>query len=187
MRSNLIESIYETKVMSYNSSDCWKYFIPQHIFIFCSVQISNKKSVDQYIIQYTHPNVQLLRVLRVSFQHPVRIVVRLESALMSIDWITNQFKSCFIRENYIEKKVGVTVSFFHHEFANFPTTIKIIFVQLLYQINFIWMKLDFFQNFLHKFLSRKVSLKICLTSLYDHPILASWEEIFFLILRDKLS
>jgi len=88
---------------------------------------------------------RFLKILRMSFHHPVRIVVRSESAIMSIDG-TIQLKNCFIRENYIEKKVGVIVSFFYiHEFVKFHTTIKTIFVQLLYQINFIQMKLDFFK------------------------------------------
>jgi len=63
---------------------------------------------------------------------------------MSIDE-TIQFKSCFIRENYIEKKVGDIVSIFCHEFAKFHMTIEI--VQLLYQTNFIRIKLDFFKIF----------------------------------------
>jgi len=43
------------------------------------------KKANQYIIQHTCPNVQLLRVLCVSFQHLVRIVVKSELAIMSID------------------------------------------------------------------------------------------------------
>jgi len=56
-----------SKVISYNPSDCWKYFIPQHIFIFCSVQISiNEKWTNQYIIRHTRLDVQLWKVLLVS-------------------------------------------------------------------------------------------------------------------------
>jgi len=136
----LAETMYEQSYLL--QSVCWKYFIPQHIFMLCSVQISiNEKWANQCIIQHTHTDVQLWRVLRVSFQHPVRIV----DQNLQLYLLMELFKSCFIRENYIEKKVGVIVNFFHHEFAKFHTTIKTIFVQLLYHINFIWIKLDFFK------------------------------------------
>jgi len=101
-----------------------------------------------------------------------RIVVRPESSVMFIDEII-QFKSCFIRENYIKKKDEVIVSFCHHKFAKFHTAIKIFFVQLLYQINFIWIKLDFFQNSLHNHATNVMLLIVRhpIVFLYKSPIL----------------
>lgn len=78
---------------------------------------------------------------------------------MSIDK-TIQFKSSFIWENYIENKIRVIISFSHHDVAEFHTTIKIIFAQLLYQMNLIRVELDFLQNSLHRH-ATNIMLLIC--------------------------
>jgi len=123
-----------SKVISYNPSDCWKYFIPQHIFILCSIlQISiNEKWANQCIIQHTtRPDIQLLTI---ACELPLRIVVRPESAVMSIDG-TIQFKSCFIRENNIERKLG-SFFFMHSQnsiqrskSSSFYSCIRLIFYE----------------------------------------------------------
>jgi len=128
-----------SKVIFYNSFDCWKYFISSYFAAFKFLSMKNGPINVLFNIPPRRTTFE-----GIACEHPMRIVVKSESAIMSIDRII-QFKSWFI-EKTIEKKVGVIVSTFHHEFAKFHTTIEIIFVQLLYQINFIRMKLDCFQN-----------------------------------------
>jgi len=95
---------------------------------------------------------------RISFQHPVRIVV--------IDG-TIQFKSCFIRKNYIEKKVGVIVSFFIISLQNFiqrsklspPSYIKAavhLTLRMLQSIRLINQKIEFY-----KLTNQKMLRSIC--------------------------
>jgi len=119
---------------------------------------SDQSRWDQSVIRPVKARSVCDPVLRVSFQHPVRIVVTPESAVMSIDK-TIQFKSSFIWENYNENKIRVIISFSHHDVAEFHT-IKIIFAQLLYQMNFIRMELDFLQNSLHRH-ATNIMLLIC--------------------------
>jgi len=102
-----------SKVIFYNPSDCWKYFIFQHIFILCSVHISNEKSMSQSMYYLTYP-IKRLTFWGIACKHPASSEnsVRSKSTVMSINGII-QLKSCFIRGNYIEKKkIGVIISFF---------------------------------------------------------------------------
>jgi len=109
--STVLLKLCMCKVISHNPSDCWNSHSSAYLH---TLQSSNfhqwKMGRSMYYLTYL-PDVQLLRVLRVSFQHPVRIVVRPESAIMSIDK-TIQFKNSFIWENFIENKIGVIISFF---------------------------------------------------------------------------
>jgi len=66
--------------------------------------------------------------------------------------------------------------FFHHEFAKFHT-IKIIFVQLLHQINFIRIKLDFFFKILCT--TTNVMLLICFARA-KIGIFDGWHPVVFL-------
>jgi len=92
------------------------------------------------IIQHTRSDVQLLRVSRVSFQHPGWKLLLDQN----LQLLTESFNSKVASSEKTISKKSWDYQFFHHEFAKFHTTIKIIFVQFLYQINFIRMKLDFF-------------------------------------------
>jgi len=116
--STVLLKPYMSLIISYNPSDCWKYFNPQHIFILCSVQISMKNFQSIYYSTYSSRCSifeSIMCELPASSEDccQTRISSYVYCRNYSIQNLINS--NCFIRENYIEKKVGVIVSFFQYD------------------------------------------------------------------------
>jgi len=138
-----------SKVIFYNPSDNWKYFIPQHIFIQRSNFHQWKMGQSMYYLT-TRPDVQLLRVCMwaSSIQWELLSDQNLQLCLLTE---TFNSKIASSEKAILKRKLGSWSVFLSCSkfimLSKFHTTIKIIFIQLLYQINFIRIKLDFFFKF----------------------------------------